>query len=57
MQVDEEARRIVHIGAERVSNVSSTDFPVHAPDEDQSWDLERFKNVCSVSHSLLQVTE
>ncbi|KAF4576818.1 DNA-directed RNA polymerase core subunit rpc40 [Pleurotus pulmonarius] len=48
MQVDEEARRLVHIGTERVSNVSSTDFPGHAPDEDQSWDLERFKNKLSV---------
>lgn len=49
MQVDEEARRVVHVGAERVSDVSSTNFPGYAPDEDQSWDSDRFKNVCSVS--------
>lgn len=57
MQVDEEAQRVAHVGIERVSNVPSTDFPGYAPDEDQSWDLERFKNVRLVFHGILKVTE
>ncbi|KAH9974203.1 DNA-directed RNA polymerase [Russula vinacea] len=34
-----------HVGLleERVTNVSSTDFPGHYPDEDHSWDLTKFK--------------
>jgi DNA-directed RNA polymerase I and III subunit RPAC1 len=38
----------VHVGLleERVTNVSSTDFPGHYPDEDHSWDLAKFKKVC-----------
>ena len=38
----------VHVGLleERVTNVSSTDFPGHYPDEDHSWDLTKFKKVC-----------
>jgi len=35
----------LHVGllGERVTNVSSTDFPGHYPDEDHSWNLPRFK--------------
>ncbi|KAI5120811.1 hypothetical protein M0805_003208 [Coniferiporia weirii] len=41
-------RRLVGVHAERVSDVSSTDFPGHYPGEDHSWDLERFKQTLSV---------
>ncbi|KAL6304967.1 insert subdomain of RNA polymerase alpha subunit [Sparassis latifolia] len=37
-------RRHVGIHAERVSDVSSTEYPGHYPDEDHSWDLEKFRN-------------
>lgn len=39
-----------HVGllAERVVDVSSTDFPGHYPDEDLSWDLAKFKKVCRI---------
>ena len=38
----------VHVGLseERVTDVSSTDFPGYHPDEDHSWDLRKFKKVC-----------
>ncbi|KAF7320876.1 RPOLD domain-containing protein [Mycena chlorophos] len=36
-------RRLVGIKAERVTDVSSRDFPGHYPDEDHSWDLEKFR--------------
>ncbi|KII95397.1 hypothetical protein PLICRDRAFT_48360 [Plicaturopsis crispa FD-325 SS-3] len=36
-------RKHVGIHAERVSDVSSTDYPGHFPDEDHSWDLAKFK--------------
>lgn len=36
-------RRHVGVNAERVTNVSSTDYPGHYPDEDHSWDLGKFK--------------
>lgn len=43
-----DSRRLVGVHAEHVSNVSSKDFPGHYPKEDNSWDLERFKQVrCS----------
>ena len=37
----------IHVGLseERVTDVSSTDFPGHHPDEDHSWDLGKFKKV------------
>ncbi|EGO00665.1 hypothetical protein SERLA73DRAFT_178536 [Serpula lacrymans var. lacrymans S7.3] len=35
-------RHHVGVHAERVSNVSSTDFPGYYPDEDHSWDLDQF---------------
>ena len=38
-------RRIVGVQPERVTNVSSTDFPGHYPGEDNSWDLQAFKKV------------
>jgi len=40
----------VHVGLleERVTNVSSTDFPGHYPDEDHSWDLAKFKKKLQV---------
>ncbi|KAF8892876.1 DNA-directed RNA polymerase [Infundibulicybe gibba] len=37
-------RRLVGIQAERVTHVSSTDYPGHYPDEDHSWNLQKFKN-------------
>ncbi|THH18339.1 hypothetical protein EW146_g2644 [Bondarzewia mesenterica] len=36
-------RRHVGVNAERVTNVSSTEFPGHYPGEDHSWDLAKFK--------------
>ena len=44
---DIDSRRLVVVGAERVSHVSSTDFPGHYPGEDHSWDLHRFKTARS----------
>ncbi|KAF9467881.1 DNA-directed RNA polymerase [Collybia nuda] len=41
-------RRLVGIQAERVTNVSSTDYPGHYPDEDHSWNLGRFKETLKV---------
>ncbi|KAN0111584.1 DNA-directed RNA polymerase, insert domain containing protein [Russula decolorans] len=40
-----------HVGllGERVTNVSSTDFPGHYPDEDLSWDLAKFKKKLEVT--------
>lgn len=38
-------RRLVGVHAERVSHVSSTDYPGVYPGEDHSWDLEIFKKV------------
>ncbi|KJA27581.1 hypothetical protein HYPSUDRAFT_62655 [Hypholoma sublateritium FD-334 SS-4] len=36
-------RRLVGIHAERVTDVSSRDFPGHHPGEDHSWNLAKFK--------------
>ncbi|KZT27152.1 hypothetical protein NEOLEDRAFT_1131160 [Neolentinus lepideus HHB14362 ss-1] len=36
-------RRHVRVDAERARDVSSTDFPGYYPDEDHSWNLEKFK--------------
>ncbi|TRM67819.1 DNA-directed RNA polymerase [Schizophyllum amplum] len=41
MEVD--PRRLVGVTAERVTNVSSTDYPGHYPGEDHSWNLDEFK--------------
>ena len=38
-------RRLVGVHAERVTNVSSTDYPGVYPGEDHSWNLEIFKKV------------
>ncbi|KAF9524735.1 DNA-directed RNA polymerase [Crepidotus variabilis] len=35
-------RRLVGVHAERVTDVSSTDYPGHYPDEDHSWNLRNF---------------
>ncbi|KAF8872444.1 hypothetical protein CPB84DRAFT_1854470 [Gymnopilus junonius] len=36
-------RRLVGVQAERITNVSSRDFPGHYPGEDHAWDLSNFK--------------
>ena len=38
-------RRLVRVHPERVTDVSSTDFPGHYPGEDHSWDHELFEKV------------
>ena len=38
-------RRHVGVHAERVSDVSSTEFPGHYPGEDLTWKLDEFKKV------------
>lgn len=38
----------VGIEVDRVTDVTSTDFPGHYPDEDNSWDLQKFKEQFSV---------
>ncbi|KAF7789292.1 hypothetical protein EIP86_000234 [Pleurotus ostreatoroseus] len=48
-------RRHVGIHKERVSDVSSTEYPGHYPGEDNSWDLEKFKENLQVKvHRLSQ---
>ncbi|KZT55390.1 DNA-directed RNA polymerases I and III 40 kDa polypeptide [Calocera cornea HHB12733] len=37
-------RRLVQIHPERISHVSSTDYPGHWPGEDHTWDLAAFRN-------------
>ncbi|PQE25270.1 hypothetical protein CJF32_00008591 [Rutstroemia sp. NJR-2017a WRK4] len=37
------ARKIVGVNAETVTNISSNDFPGHWPNEDHSWDKNKFK--------------
>ncbi|KAF7359200.1 RPOLD domain-containing protein [Mycena sanguinolenta] len=41
-------RRLVGIKAERVTDVSSRDFPGHYPDEDHSWSLNKFRENLTV---------
>jgi hypothetical protein len=41
-------RRHVRVEPERVRDVSSVDYPGHFPDEDHSWNLDRFRKVRSV---------
>ncbi|KAJ4500687.1 DNA-directed RNA polymerase [Lentinula lateritia] len=49
------SRRLVSIGAERVSHVSNTEFPGHYPGEDHSWNLDSFKKNLTVrTHRLSQ---
>ena len=40
-----DARRLVGVHAERVTDVSSRDFPGHHTGEDHSWNLAKFKKV------------
>ena len=49
-------RRHVGIHAERVSDVADTEFPGHYPNEDHSWDLQKFKKVITVISALGRVT-
>ena len=42
-------RRLVGVKEERVTNVSSTDYPGHYAGEDHSWNLQNFKKVPSDS--------
>ncbi|KAF9246852.1 DNA-directed RNA polymerase [Melanogaster broomeanus] len=42
-------RRHVGVHAERVSHVSSTDFPGHYPGEDHSWNLAKFQEKLAVN--------
>ncbi|OBZ65907.1 DNA-directed RNA polymerases I and III subunit RPAC1 [Grifola frondosa] len=42
-------RRHVGVHAERVSDVTNTEYPGHYPDEDHSWDLSKFKKTLQVS--------
>ncbi|KIM67692.1 hypothetical protein SCLCIDRAFT_1209797 [Scleroderma citrinum Foug A] len=41
-------RKHVGVHPERVSHVSSTDYPGHYPEEDDSWDLAKFKKRLAV---------
>ncbi|KAF5374734.1 hypothetical protein D9758_000159 [Tetrapyrgos nigripes] len=41
--MDVDSRRLVGVTAERATNVSSTDFPGHYPNEDHSWNLSTFR--------------
>ncbi|KAJ6546923.1 DNA-directed RNA polymerase [Mycena capillaripes] len=43
-----DSRRLVGIRAERVTDVSSRDFPGHYPGEDHSWSLEKFRENLTV---------
>ncbi|ETN36980.1 uncharacterized protein HMPREF1541_07968 [Cyphellophora europaea CBS 101466] len=46
---DEDARRrTVHINAETVTNITSTDFPGHHAGEDASWSLQKFRDGLTV---------
>ena len=49
-----DSRRLVGIKAERVTDVSSTEFPGHYPNEDLSWDLSKFEKVRYYSKSCCQ---
>ncbi len=44
-QPEFDARRLVGVKAERVTNISSTDYPGHYPNEDHAWSLSKFKAV------------
>lgn len=45
MSQEYEKRRLVGVHAERVSDVSSTDYPGVYPGLDDSWNLKKFKKV------------
>ncbi|GAB7354695.1 hypothetical protein MBLNU459_g5115t2 [Dothideomycetes sp. NU459] len=44
-----EKRRLVGINPETVSSVAATDFPGHYPGEDNSWDIDRFRERLQVT--------
>ncbi|KAG6810578.1 hypothetical protein H0H92_011278 [Tricholoma furcatifolium] len=46
---DIDQRRLVGVHAERISNVSSTDYPGHYPGEDHSWNLKKFQEVPTIA--------
>ncbi|KAJ7349032.1 DNA-directed RNA polymerase [Mycena albidolilacea] len=43
-----DSRRLVGIKAERVTDVSSRDFPGHYPGEDHAWSLDKFRENLTV---------
>ena len=45
---DRARRKVVGINKETVTNITSTDFPLHHPGEDHSWSLSKFRNALSV---------
>lgn len=53
-QAERDARKIVGVNAERVTNTTSTDFPGHYPGEDHTWDLDEFRNTFNVQFHKLQ---
>jgi len=48
MSSSQKPRSHVKLSKEFVSDVSNSEFPGHYPGEDHSWDLEKFKQGCSV---------
>lgn len=48
-EAEVQQRRLVGINAETVSNVFSTDFPDHYPNEDNNWNVEQFKGKLQVN--------
>jgi hypothetical protein len=46
-------RRHVRVEPERVRDVSSVDYPGHFPNEDHSWDLDRFRQVRTSRMSMI----
>ncbi|KAL8662466.1 MAG: hypothetical protein Q9202_004709 [Teloschistes flavicans] len=47
-QEDLDARKIVGVNAETVTNVTSTDIPGHYPGEDHEWDLDEFRRTFNI---------
>ncbi|EWC45247.1 hypothetical protein DRE_05974 [Drechslerella stenobrocha 248] len=45
---EQERRRIVRVEEERVSHVTSTDFPGHYPGEDHAWNLDEFRRTFKI---------
>ncbi|KAI4236010.1 MAG: hypothetical protein LQ352_008045 [Teloschistes flavicans] len=43
-----DARKIVGVNAETVTNVTSTDIPGHYPGEDHEWDLDKFRRTFNI---------
>jgi len=40
-----EKRRHIHVGHEKVDHISNPEFPGHYHDEENAWDLAKFKQV------------